>query len=227
MIIYNPPDIITERIKQAEKILKKIKAKHCFISGSFLYKKDYNDIDLFIITRSKKNIEIDKKIQITIIDFNNLHSLFYHSLSLKCISKSILPKKELKVTLSDYWKIINQTLPELINNKKIKDCRDLILYTEYLKNKKILDSLELDNKLKEFKNYKEIIYYIFQNSRNIFRKKLKKSYIYRFFYTSSGFFENMRQYTAYDFLYNLCHHITNDKPNSIQEKNTRDIIAKL
>lgn len=227
MYIYNTQKIIPERINEAKEILKNIKAKHCFISGSFLYKQNYKDIDLFIITRSKKKILSQNKVQISIIDFNDLHSLFYNSIILTCISKNILPKKEVKITLSDYWKIIYQTIPILINEKNKKEARDLILYTEYLINKKILDSIELDEKLKEFKNYREIITYIFRNSRKIFRKELKKSYIFRMFYTSSGYFEKMRQYKAYDFLYMLCHYIINDKPNSFQEKNTRDIISRL
>ena len=82
MIIYNPDNekIIAQRLKQAEDILNKIPAKYCFISGSFLYKENYKDIDVFIISRSKKKFKSEnKKTKITVIDFNDLYSLFYHS----------------------------------------------------------------------------------------------------------------------------------------------------
>ena len=105
MIIYNPHNqiLIQERIKQAEHILQQISAKYCFITGSFLYKEKYKDIDIFIISRTKKEIKINNpKVNITILDFNDLHSIFYHSLSKSCIAKNILPQKPLKVTLADY-----------------------------------------------------------------------------------------------------------------------------
>ena len=88
MIIYNPSHgvIAKERIKAAEALLDSIPAKYCFITGSFLYKEKYNDIDIFVITRSKKELPINnKKMNITIIDFNDLYSIFYHSASRNCI----------------------------------------------------------------------------------------------------------------------------------------------
>ena len=72
MIIYNPHNqiLIQERIKQAEHILQQIPAKYCFITGSFLYKEKYKDIDIFIISRTKKEITtyLTKKIQFSFSD---------------------------------------------------------------------------------------------------------------------------------------------------------------
>src|SRR3989344_5981945 len=99
MIIYNPYDekMITERIEKAEKLLEQIPAKYCFITGSFLYKQDYKDIDIFVISRTVKKLKVDdKKAKITLIDFNDLYPLFYHSISKSCIAKNILPVRPLK-----------------------------------------------------------------------------------------------------------------------------------
>ena len=88
MIIYNPNQefIITERVKEAERLLDQIPAKYCFITGSYLYKENYKDIDIFVVTRSKKKFKVNnKKAKITILDFNDLHSLFYHSISKSCV----------------------------------------------------------------------------------------------------------------------------------------------
>ena len=57
MFIYNPQHILTKRIPEAEAILKDIPAKYCFISGSFLYKENYADIDVFVISRSEKTLK--------------------------------------------------------------------------------------------------------------------------------------------------------------------------
>ena len=211
MIIYNPENIIKERIPEANDLLSQIKAKHCFITGSFLYKEKYKDIDIFIITRSKKKIITNnKKAKITIIDFNDLHSLFYHSVSKSCISKNILPKKPLKITISDYWNVINEAVPVLLNqkNKYHKDIRFLILYTEYFKTGNILDAFQLNKKIKEFKNYKEILKYIKKQVPEIIKEKMKKSYTKKFFYTQAGFYKDLIGYNAQRFLYNLTHLIT-------------------
>src|SRR3989344_4505037 len=120
MIVYNPTTapLSNERMKEAEKLLAQIPAKYCFITGSFLYKKKYQDIDIFVITRSKKKMMIkNKKVKITIIDFNDLYSLFYHSISKSCVAKNLLPDRPLKVTLSDYWHVINEAIPTLLNQK--------------------------------------------------------------------------------------------------------------
>jgi len=211
MIIYNPENIIKERIPEANDLLSQIKAKYCFITGSFLYKEKYKDIDIFIITRSKKKIKTsNKKAKITIIDFNDLHSLFYHSISKSCISKDILPKKPLKITISDYWNVINEAVPVLLNqkNKYHKDIRFLILYTEYFKTGNILDAFQLNKKIKEFKNYKEILKYIKKQVPEIIKEKMKKSYTKKFFYTQAGFYKDLIGYNAQRFLYNLTHLIT-------------------
>ena len=211
MIIYNPENIIKERIPEAKDLLSQIKAKYCFITGSFLYKEKYKDIDIFIITRSKKKIKTsNKKAKITIIDFNDLHSLFYHSISKSCISKDILPKKPLKITISDYWNVINEAVPVLLNqkNKYHKDIRFLILYTEYFKTGNILDAFQLNKKIKEFKNYKEILKYIKKQVPEIIKEKMKKSYTKKFFYTQAGFYKDLIGYNAQRFLYNLTHLIT-------------------
>lgn len=211
MFIYNPHNekIIKERITQAEDLLNQIPAKHCFITGSFLYKKKYKDIDIFVITRTKKKIKINnKKAKITIVDFNDLYSLFYHSISKSCISKNILPMRPLKVTLADYWQVINEAVPTILNqkNKYHKAIRFLVLYTRYFKTGKILDTFQLDKKIGQFKNYQQILEYIKKETPPIISKKRKKSYLKRFFYTQAGFYKDIKdKYDAQEILYKLTH----------------------
>jgi len=213
MIIYNPYNekIIKKRAEEIKAILSKIPTKYCFITGSFLYKERYEDIDVFIISRTKKDIKIDNKnAAITIIDFNDLYSLFYHSLSKSCIAKNILPIRPLKVTISDYWHVINEAIPTLLNQKNRfhKDIRFLILYTEYFKTGNILDTFQLSKKLEEFKNYKEILNYVKKEVPYAINKRIKKSYIKRFFYTQAGFYKELLGFKAQRFLYDLVHAVT-------------------
>jgi len=211
MIIYNPSDedMIKERIEEAEDILNSIPVKYCFISGSFLFKKDYGDIDLFIISRTKKKIKpVNRKINIIMVDFNDLYSLFYHSASKSCIAKNILPKKPLKVTIADYWGIINEAVPTILNEKDKyhKNIRFLMLYTEYLKNNTILDTYELRRKIEKFRNFKEILAYIKKEIPFIINKHIKKNYIKRYFYTQAGYYKD-RGYESQRYLYELSHSI--------------------
>ena len=213
MIIYNPHNvhIIKERIKVAQALLDKIPAKYCFITGSFIYKEKYRDIDIFVVTRSKKEIKIsNKKAKVTIIDFNDLYSLFYHSISKSCIAKNIMPTKLLKITISDYWHVVNEAVPTLLNqkNKYHKDVRFLVLYTEYFKTGEILDTFQLDKNINSFRNYADVLMYIKENVPSVINKRRKKSYLKRFFYTQAGYYKDLRDYSAQSFLYNLTHSIT-------------------
>ncbi len=211
MIIYNPHHEKIERIEQAGEILDQIPAKYCFITGSFLYKEKYKDIDVFVISRMKKKLKVkNKKVKITILDFNELYSLFYHSVSKSSIAKNILPQKPLKVTLSDYWHIINESLPTLLNEKDKfhKNVRFLILYTEYFKTGNILDTFQLNQKINSFKDYKEILQYVKSEVPAIIKKNIKPSYAKRFFYTQAGYYKELRGYEAQSFLYDLTHDVT-------------------
>jgi len=212
MIIYNPHNetLLGERLKEAEEVLAQIPVKYCFITGSFLYKEKYKDIDVFAITRSKKELKVkDKRVKITIIDFNDLYSLFYHSVSKSCIAKNILPTKQLKVTLADYWHVINEAIPTLLNQKDKfhKDIRFLILYTEYFKTGEILDTFQLNERINFFKNYTEVMDYVKRELSGIINKHAKPSYVKRFFYTQAGHYKELKEYTAQSFLYELTHEV--------------------
>lgn len=212
MIIYNPQNklILNKRIKKAQEILDSIPAKYCFITGSFLFNESYKDIDIFVISRTKKKIKINNnKINLTIIDFNDLYSLFYHSISKSCIAKNILPKKPLKVTIADYWNVINEAIPTILNekNKYHKNIRFLVLYTEYFKNNQILDTYKLKKKIQSFKNFKEILKYVKNETPDAINRHTKKSYIKKYFYTQAGHYKGLIEYESQKYLYELSHNI--------------------
>ncbi|MBI5389357.1 hypothetical protein HZB01_03180 [Candidatus Woesearchaeota archaeon] len=213
MIIYNPRNtsFLQERLILAQEILEQLPCKYCFITGSFLYAKEYGDIDVFAITRSKKEMKSsNKKVKITLIDFNDMYSLFFHSVSKSCIAKSILPTKPLKATIADYWHVINEAVPTLLNQKTTyhKDVRFLILYTEYFRTGEVLDTFLLNQKVNSFSDYKGVLEYINENIPNAITAKSKSSYLKRFFYSQAGYYKGLRQYDAQKFLYALAHSIT-------------------
>ena len=212
MIIYNLSNkkLLNKRVEEAKQILEGIPAKHCFITGSFIYKEKYKDIDIFIISRSQKKFKSKfKNVKITIIDFNQLYSLFYQSISKACLAKGILPQRDLKVTLADYWAVINEVVPTLMNEKKFqKNIRFLVLYTEYFKTGEILDSFQLSEKVSSFKSTKEIIEYIEEEVPLSIKKRASFTYLKRFFYTQAAIYKEMQGYKAQRILYELTHKIT-------------------
>ncbi len=210
--IYNPKDknIIEKRLERAKDILKSLPHKHCFITGSYIFSEKYKDIDVFIITRSKKSIRCsDKDVKINVIDFNNLYSLFYHSITKTCIAKNILPKRSLKVTVADYWNVINEAVPTILNNKSKfnKKIRDLVLYTEYFSTGDVLDSKELNNKVSKFRDCDKILSYLKEKCPKAVCKAINRSYIKRYFYTQAGFYKETLGYQSHKILYNLTHKI--------------------
>lgn len=226
MIIYNPGSerIITERAKEAQALLEEIPARHCFITGSFIYKEKYKDIDVFVVTRSKKEIRLSNmKAKVTIIDFNDIYSLFYHSVAKCCIAKNILPTKPLKVTISDYWHVVNEAVPTLLNQKDKyhKDVRFLVLYTEYFRTGGILDTYQLDRKINEFKDYKDVLGYIEYNVPDVISKHRKRSYLKRFFYTQASYYKGLHNYSAQGFLYRLTHAITRGMTHGLPEQSKK------
>jgi hypothetical protein len=218
MIIYNPRSIpiLRERLVLAGKILAKVQLKHCFITGSFLYGEKYKDIDVFVVTRSKKPVRAG--LAIATIDFNDLHSLFYHSVSKSCVSKDILPAKPLKVTVTDYWSVINEAIPSVMNKKANydKSIRFLVLYTEYFCTGQVLDTYELAQKTRGFKRPAQVLNYVCDKVPAVINSRLSKPYVRRFFYTQSGFYRNLSEYRAQDFLARLARLIARwqSQPNS-------------
>lgn len=213
MIIYNPHSIpfLQERLSAAEAILSQIPAKYCFITGSFLYRDRYADIDVFVLTRSKRDIPIvNRKANVTVIDFNDLHSLFFHSISKSCVAKNFLPAKPLKVTLADYWGVINEAVPTLLNQKTPyrKSIRFLVLYTEYFRSGEVLDTFQLDKKIQSFKGYRDALIYVRTTVPTIIIKHGTTAYLKRFFYTQAGYYRDLRKYAAQNFLYELAHAVT-------------------
>lgn len=219
MIIVNPSnqEILSSRLDTISIILDSVPAKYSFIAGSFLYSENFGDVDIFVVSR-KKNISVDSlklpddfdpvlksKLSVMIIDFNELHSLFYHSLLQSYVSKSFLPKKDLKVTLSAYWEIVNEVVPTILNDKLNfqKNVRSLILHTFYFKTGKILDSYSLFTFISKLKDFRIILEYINNEVPPILNKGMKKSYLKRFFYTWKGLYKNLLHYDAQKILYDL------------------------
>ncbi len=82
-----------------------------------------------------------------------------------------------------------------------------MLYTEYFRDTRILDTFELNEEIKKFRNFKEILDYIAREVPLIINKNAEKSYLKKYFYTQAGYYKDSLSYESQRYLYELSHHI--------------------
>ena len=155
-----------DRLEKAIKLLKKYSRKHknkkLLITGSFLYNEEYNDIDIFVISKYDKEDYKEGKVHVNYLPEGVEKTLFFKSISSISIAnfkssqgieedfkvEDILHYYELALLLimqKDYY------LPEL---------RDLIIRLEYVSNNVALNSMQLKtitDKILKSKNPIEVI----------------------------------------------------------------------
>jgi len=144
--------MLPERKEEALKILKQAELNHknlkIIISGSFLYQKKYNDIDLFIISKYEKEDYKEDKLHFNYLKQEDENSLFVKSISQISISNfdaSFLHVKE-RITISQIISKYQQVLKDITdkNNTWLKiDLRDLIMGCTYAGEKVVLNSAQL------------------------------------------------------------------------------------
>jgi hypothetical protein len=145
-------DMIPERVEQAKKILNELKPKKAFISGSFLYKKEYNDIDIFILNNRRKSYRQDKK-HFTFISEKDLSLPLFVSAAkysvgtLPPIQKIEIKRQPINSLIFTYQWIINQVLED----EDQKELRDLVFQYFIQVNKTILNARSIDLQVQNIK----------------------------------------------------------------------------
>lgn len=172
---YGKEKIRQDRLKQAYKYLnkfsRKFRNKHVIITGSFLYGKKYNDIDIFVIAKYEKEDYNTGKFHINYFTEDVYSSLFFKSIAKLCVSnKEMLqhPLKE-KVDIDTFISLYQELFNDLDNNfKGVKaTLREFLLQASFINNASIPDSLDLKNEadnIVKLKNPKELIKNIFINA---------------------------------------------------------------
>lgn len=157
-IICGKEWMIPERITQGKIILQQMKKKHktarILLSGSFLFNKKYEDIDIFLFTKYNKEDYYWKNIHINFLPESSLHSFFFNSLCQISLN-SFIPECQtnfyfsLKEVLQTYELLVN----EIINKEDYqKELRGFLLQMEYLSKRMILNPLQLYTLRKKMSN---------------------------------------------------------------------------
>ncbi len=175
IFIQGKEHILPGRLSQAERILarfsRKFKNRQVIISGSFLYSKKYNDIDIFILSKYEKEDYKSGPYHINYLGEDSRSSLFFHSLARLSVSNKkieALPIDE--KGLIDKLISVFQELYDDIDKKRsgVKSTlREFLLLASYLSNQALPDSRQLGIEVKKvlsLKNPNEIIKNIFINA---------------------------------------------------------------
>lgn len=172
--------MIPARIKQAKQILKEINKK-AFISGSFLYKKDYVDIDIYVISNRKKSYHKDGKHFMFITEKMLRDPIFFSSFKYSVANfsteiKPIIKREDLEEFMFTYQWVINQ----ILDKEDQKELRDIVFQYNLQIKQIFLDSYTLYKKTEEIKKLpqKERIRKVNQLTKEVILKTHSKSYIY-------------------------------------------------
>lgn len=177
--------ILDERLSETLNILNKMRRKHknkkIIISGSFLFNKNYNDIDVFILAKYNKEDYRNGKLHVNFIPENAIDSLFFSSLSKISISNfNYTVKNEFNVELNSFIQNYELLINSILNKENYqKELRDFLVNAEYISGGVILNAKQLYDLRKKVKDVK-IISNVFVNSlllgykKNILNNTLKK-----------------------------------------------------
>lgn len=143
--------IIENRISLALDIIRKLEKKHknkkIILSGSFLFNKKYNDIDVFIFTKYDKEDYTKSGVHVTFLPESAIDSIFFSSVSQISISNFIYSNNtNFNLSLSDVLQTYELLINSILNKEDYeKLLRDFILQTEYLSKDIILNPKQLYN----------------------------------------------------------------------------------
>ncbi len=178
--------IIPERIEEAKKLIEQYSDgyKKVFIAGSFLFTKDYNDIDIFIIAKKGYKEKFEENKHIIYLSEKRLSNSVIKAASLIAVSNFIILQKpgkkaeknyeEKKPSLSELMSTYHEAVLEKIRDeKKSEAIRTLVFdYSLYCK-KIILDGKQLSEKVRNI-NLEELDNMIKELLKNLF----SETYLY-------------------------------------------------
>ncbi len=154
--------ILPERKIAARKLLKTLERNHkglrILITGSFLYSKKHEDIDVFLISAYEKEDFVSQGIHYNYLTPDIAGTIFFASLAKLSISNfnssiSVTEKIELSRVISLYQEVMKD-IRENNRNWLKRDLRDFLLETTYRREGLVLDSLQLRNRIKRILAFK-------------------------------------------------------------------------
>jgi len=133
------------------------------VSGSFLYKEKYNDIDIFVLSKYNKEDYKEGKVHVNFLPDDIEKTLFFKSISAISVSNFKYKESEIeeKFVLNDILHLYEVVVLLMMQKDEyVSELRELILRLEYIAYNIILDSRELkeiSDKIKRSKKSIEVL----------------------------------------------------------------------
>lgn len=143
--------ILPERLQQAKNLLDEYTKRYptssnIFISGSFLFSKEFNDIDIFVVReRGYNEVHEDNKHLIFLTE-KKLSQALFQSASLISVSNFLVPNKifKKKLSLQNLMSLYHESIIEFMQKEeKPEMTRSLIFNHALFCENKILDGKEI------------------------------------------------------------------------------------
>ncbi|MBI5392255.1 hypothetical protein HZA96_00150 [Candidatus Woesearchaeota archaeon] len=174
--------MIPERVEQAKKILKEINKEKAFISGSFLFSKKYNDIDIFVVGKRRKQYHEGKKNYVCIREDDLKKPIFFSAYNYSITTfniKNIKPfiKRPDYNSLQSTYEI---TIKWILEKNDQKETRDIVFYYYIFIKNQILNAYILSKICREVesKEKEEKINVINNMVKNLILKLYSPKYLY-------------------------------------------------
>ena len=175
-------NMIPERVEQAKQILKGLNQPRAFISGSFLFKPDYGDVDIYILAKKRMSQLQGNKHLMYITEKNLRHPIFFSSLqySVATFSMSTL-KPDIKMPkFNELIMAYEMAINEILDNDDQKMVRDLLFEYHLQIKHVVLDSYSLHQQFEEVKtkDIHEKITMVNALAKELLLKIYSKKYLY-------------------------------------------------
>lgn len=193
-------NMIFNRIEKSKKILSDIGGE-AFVSGSFLHSKNYEDIDVFVISKKRKQF-VKEGVHYVFITMKDLEKPIFASAMNYCVSNFALPDIKVKTkrfglenTLLAYQLSISE-----LNEDGFKSLKNLIMEYYLVVEGRVLDSFELSKKYDDIKKGDSI-----KKINALTKKLLLNAYSKRYLYLESvnlskKFAELIKKYESSDLI---------------------------
>src|SRR3989338_4798990 len=147
--IHGREYILEERLPKAVKLLQQLSKKHknkkIMASGSFLFSKEYHDIDFFVFTRYSKEDYRKGSLHVNFLPKSALDSIFFSSISQISISNfRYEAKTSFALTMQDVLQSYELLIDAVLRKQEFsKELRDFLLKAEFASKGVILSPKQL------------------------------------------------------------------------------------
>lgn len=177
LYLYNPDGMIPQRRQEAINMLSQ--TNRAFISGSFLFSKEYNDIDVFIISNRHRE-EHKGTFHFIYLKEQDLAKPTFQSAAMSCISNfyiSLPGQKIRKLHLAETLSTYQESIISVLEGEDLKDLKDIIFSYSLHNMKKILSSFELNKEYERIKKRQDKIELISTMAKELILTNFNKDYI--------------------------------------------------